>query len=294
MVYMETLFNKRKQFDIQLIFVCIGKGCHKLRQIILVRLKRVTDTGIRFLSQGCELLEHINGKSKEANEKNVDLQFSFTCCNINHKSFVTTAAGVFRLSNGKKSNEGNEGLQALGKSKCAENIKYLNLHGCFQISTIVLRSIALLTNLESLILSGCVNLTNKGLSIVALSCPKVTLISFASCGDCINDITVQIITKHMINLSRVNISGCEKIGRRAMDALSKCKDLKWLDLSGCKGLTDLAILPLCEGVFSPGLHALYLTSCNKITDTGLAWIANGFKEENGDLTLHTLSLKGTK
>ena len=149
-------------------------------------------------------------------------------------------------------------------------------------------------NLESLTLSGCPNLTLKGISQVAISCKNVLSLSFASCGDCISDDIVEIIASNMLYLNKINLSGCGKIGHSALSALATCRGLKHIDFSGCKRITDSAFIPLCEAIFHPGVQSLYLQLCYKITDVGLQWITNGFKTESGHLSILTLSLKGTK
>ena len=201
---------------------------------------------------------------------------------------------MLRLSNEKRSEFGYEGLQALGKSNCAQSVNYLNLHGCFQLSTAALKSISMLANLKVLVLSACTNLTKNGLAMVSASCPLINFISLASCGECIDDSVVHIITKGLKFLNHIDLSKCGRIGRSSIVSLSKCRGLVHLNLSYNQYINDNAMLCLYEAIFSPGLQTLCLSSCDKITDTSLAWIADGFKEENGDMSLLTLSLQGTK
>lgn len=210
---------------------------------------------------------------------------------------------MFRLSDGVKRDFGYEGIPALGKSKCASTLVSLNLHGCFQISSSALKYVSLLKQLETLVLSGCTNLTYKGMALVAESCVKIKTLSLGSCGNCVTDAMVTKITKHMTHISDMNLSRCERIGRVSMTSLSHhCKGLRRLDLTGCKGLSDTSIVPLCESstFYPPGINALYLSSCPKITNLGLEWIADGFNtydhDSNGGSTMSliTLSMKGTK
>lgn len=202
------------------------------------------------------------------------------------------AAGLFRLSNGTQGNAYGEGLRALGKSKCAQRLKRVNLHGCFQISTLGLNSIANFVNIQHLTVSGCPNLTYRGLYILSQSCHHILSISFASCGDCINDLVVEVVAKGMEKLTHIDLSRCGKIGKKSLSYLSLCKSLKILNLAGCKGVNDRAILALSEASFYPGIQSLLLRSC-KITDVGLQWISEGFKGYDTNLSLLTLSLEET-
>ena len=240
----------------------LANGCTQLKIAVFTRCKKVTDIGIRFLVDNCHDLEYIN------------------------------LSGVVRISDGIKTCV--EGLNALGRSACADCLKRLNLHGCIQIGTLALKSIAMLKQLEDLTLSGCVKLTNTGLSAIAASCTKIASISLAHCGDCINDSSIEILCKNMKDLTLINFSYCENIGRKALHAVASCLKLQRLDLTGCKGVNDDAILSLCDSIFSPGLSALYLGICPLITNVGLSYISNGMRNHTGDNTISTLSLKGTK
>ena len=243
---------------------CLGEGCPNLKYCQFVNMKKVTDVGIRFLAQGCNHLETLN------------------------------ATGIFLLSDGMKRDFGFEGLQALGRADCAKTIKNLNLTGCFQVSTSALKALALLTNCEQLTLSGCVNLTTQGMVPLSENMRNVKSANFAFCGECASDLMMSKVLKNWSRLKSINFTDCENIGAGTMKSLSKCKNIKRVDLSGCTGLDDLALIPFCEEAYWPGIGALYLTGCSNIGDTGLSWIADGLRNTVNEVTLVTLSLKGTR
>jgi len=242
----------------------LGEGCTKLRSIVLLNLKRVSDVGIRCMA-ACHHLEALNG------------------------------SGLCMLSDGVDRSFGLEGTQALGASDCSATIKHLNLHGCALISTLSMKAIANFSNLETLDLSGCNKLTLAGSKHIGKSCTKIRVLSLAICGDCISNTVVEALVSNLNLLSTVNLQFCSKVGERSMKALSTCSELQRLDLTGCSGLTDQAILHLSEGNYSPGLRHLFLAQCSKIGDTSLSWITDGLKQTlDGCVSLETLSLKGTK
>ena len=170
----------------------------------------------------------------------------------------------------------------------------MNLTGCFQVSTTALKSLSMLINIENLCLSGCVNLTTQGMGYMADKLERVRTLSLAFCGDCITDSMMQRCLKRWTKLTSVLFTECEKIGQGSLKALSGCKNLRRVDLTGCLGVDDLALLPLSEATYWPGVSALYLTGCAKVSDTGLSWIADGLKNSVNETTLVTLSLKGTR
>lgn len=243
----------------------IGEGCQKLKTITLLNLKRVSDVGIRCIATGCPTLESLN------------------------------ATGLVMLSDGVDRSHGLEGIQALGKSKCAIHMKRLVLHGCTLISKLSLRAISNLVNLEVLDLSGCSKLTLDGISGIGKACRRLVHISLANCGDCVTDATVESLVVNCKSMTSANLSYCPRVGERALKALSRCVMLHSLDLTGCSGVTDQAILSLCDGEFSPGLRHLLIAGCKKVGDTSLSWITDGLIQgSDGSVSLETLSLKGTR
>ena len=199
------------------------------------------------------------------------------------------------LSDGMDRAFGLEGLQALGKSKCAVSMKRLVLHGCNLISALSLRAISNLVNLEVLDLSGCNKLTIDGISRIGKSCGSLRQISLASCGDCVGDSFVEQLVAHSTSLTTVNLSYCQRVGKRSLRALSRCNKLQFLDLTGCTGVSDQSILHLCDGEFVPGLRHLILAGCKKVEDTTLSWITDGLMQgSDGSVSLEKLSLKGTR
>jgi len=240
-------------------------GCKKLKSIVLLNLRRVSDVGVRCLAAGCHHLEALNG------------------------------SGLAMLSDGVDRSFGLEGLQALGKSKCSRKMKHINFHGCTLLSTLSLKSIANFHELQTLDLSCCNKLTTGGARCIGKTYRKISSLSLASCGDCISDALVEVLVMNLELLATTNLSFCQKVSEKSMKALSTCEQLQSLDLTGCTGITDQSILHLSEGNFSPGLRHLFLAQCCKVGDTALSWITEGLKQTlDGHISLYTLSLKGTR
>ena len=207
----------------------------------------------------------------------------------------STGSGLSMLSDGVDRSFGLEGLQALGASDSSITMKHLKLHGCSLLSTLSMKAISNCSNLETLDLSGCTRLTINGAKCIGESCRKISVLSLASCGDCISNAVVEAIVSNLDLLTSANLQFCPKVGERSLKAISACTGLQTLDLTGCSGVTDQAILHLSEGNFVPGLRHLFLAQCSKVGDTSLSWITEGLKQTlDGTISLETLSLKGTK
>ena len=263
----------------------LGDGCPKLISAVLTNVKRVSDVGLRCLANGCSALETLN------------------------------CSGLSMLSDGVNREFGLEGLQALGASSCSSTVgsnrlltyghtnlhlsfavqsqlRNLNVRGCTLISTLSMRAISKFANLERLDLSSNNKLTVVGAKCIGRACRKLTHLSLSSCGDCICNGIVDALISGQINLVSTNLSSCKRI--TSLKALATCRSLQSVDLTNCSGITDEAVLQLTEGAFEPGLKALHLVKCSKITDTTLSWLGDGLKLHDGTITLETLSVKYTK
>lgn len=245
----------------------IGEECHQLRKIVINNVKKISDVGIRFLANGCNNLEQLH------------------------------ASGLYLLTDGVSREFGLEGIQSLGASPSSRSICYLNLHGCFHISSISLHAIASMTKLEVLNLSGCTLLTCEGMVKIANSCRYLRYLSLASCGDCITNNMIHRMSPKMLSLNSLDLSYCEKIGRNALKGLSHCTSLISLNLTGCISIINEDILALGEGQFKNGIQELNLSKCYRIDDAALAWIVDSFQaegEDTGTVSLTTLELTETK
>ena len=207
-------------------------------------------------------------------------------------------SGLFKISDGVQRDFALEGIQSIGSSKCAITLKKFNLNGCFQISHLALKAFATMTNLEHLVLSGCTKLTLAGLKVIAISCREISYLSFASCGDCITNEIIEVMTDYLHSLQTLILSDCSKISRRALKGISRCKNITHLNLSGCKRVNNEAILALCDGIYQEGIKELFIDRCPCVDDIALVWVVDSLSSKtnrsNSTLSLTTLSMKGTK
>lgn len=210
---------------------------------------------------------------------------------------MLVASGLCLITDGVHRDFGHEGLQSLAGSMSKNSLKKLNLHGCFRICKNSIKTLSSMKNLDKLVLSSCSSLSPKEMVALFKSCFHLTTLSLATCGECITDSILESIGANLKNLKVLDITDSFKVGRRGLRGLSYCTTLVSLNLSGCKRISNEAILCLGEGNFQPGIRELYLNDCLKLDDTALTWITDSFKDRNllsGSVTLVTLALKGTK
>lgn len=191
-------------------------------------------------------------------------------------------------------NFGFEGIQSLGHEACRSSLRKLNLHGCFRVSKVALKSIASMVNLKSLTLSNCKSLCSDSLICIFRKCIHLVYLSFAGCGECISDSVLIAIGENLSQLKFLDASDCPKLTRSALKGLSLCKHIEHLNISGCKRICDEAILGLGEGHFEPGIVELHLNRCPKLSNIAVTWITDSFLDASGLVSIRTLALKGTK
>lgn len=207
---------------------------------------------------------------------------------------VYLASGLALLTDGVDRNFGFEGIQSLGHEACRSSLRKLNLHGCFRVSKVALKSIASMVNLKSLTLSNCKSLCVDSLICIFRKCIHLAYLSFAGCGECISDSVLIAVGENLSQLKFLDASDCPKLTRSALKGLSLCKHLEHLNISGCKRICDEAILGLGEGHFEPGIVELHLNRCPKLSNIAVTWITDSFLDANGVVSIRTLALKGTK
>ena len=141
-------------------------------------------------------------------------------------------------------NLSNTGITDVGLASLAQlsNLRNLNLSGCTGITDEGLASLAQLTSLRTLFLSGCTSITDAGLASLA----------------------------SLQHLKYLKLSGCTGITDEGLASLAQLKRLGTLYLSGCTGITGVGLAPLAQ---LPNLQLLKLSGCTGITDERLESLA---------------------
>jgi len=227
-----------------------------------------------------------------------DINLSYPCISTGY----VAVSGLFRLTDGIACNSTKQlnGFQALASGMCSIKIRQLNLHGCFRVRDLALKALSSMTNIESLVLSGCKSLCFQAVATMAKECRVINHLSLAGCGACVTDEMIDSITFSLHKLKILDLSDCVNLSERIIKFLPRCPELSYLNLSGCKKISNQGILSFGEGNFIPGLQELHLNSCPKIDDNALTWILHCFRDGCGPsnnkekLTLTTLAVKGTK
>ena len=138
-----------------------------------------------------------------------------------------------------------------------------------------------ITNLESLNLSGCYNVTDTGLAhAFSLDLPHLKILDLSLCKQ-VTDSSLGRIAQHLKNLEILELGGCSNITNTGLLLIAwGLKKLKKLNLRSCWHISDQGIGHLAglsketaEGNLQ--LEYLGLQDCQRLSDESLKHIAQG-------------------
>ena len=147
-------------------------------------------------------------------------------------------------------------------------ISTIDLTGCHKLQDVE----AWPSDLTTVHLSRCFNLTDGAVEALASHCPGLTTVNLSRCSN-LTDGAVEALASHCPELTSVNLSRCSKLTDDAVEVLaSHCRGLTTVDLSDCRNLTDSAVEALAS--HCPGLTTVDLTCCRNLTDGAVEALAS--------------------
>ncbi|CAM9098476.1 unnamed protein product [Chrysoparadoxa australica] len=248
----------------------LAAGCRALQHVNLAGCNKLTNVGVSSLSEQCHDLEWVSIKGLKLCSDVVVGHLSEGCPKLRHLD----VSGVFLISDGSQRDFAMTGLQALALS-CPE-LRSLVLDNCFRVAKTSLKALgAGLKNLEHLSLSGCYNITVPGMSALAEGCSSLTSLDLSHCGDAISSTLLQAVGASAAKLLNLRLVNCEAFSSSGMNALCRgCSSLTRLDLTGCTGLGDNAMIPFQQHRMEY-LEKISLLGCHKVSGAGVQWLCEG-------------------
>ncbi|GMH81967.1 hypothetical protein TL16_g09102, partial [Triparma laevis f. inornata] len=231
-----------------------AEKCGVMReQIHLKECKQVSDVGVLAISQGCSGLEVLDLSRSE-------LQFKITDVSLLALSERSQILNKLNLNGCEMITDA--GLSWLAKG--CSGLKWLDMMNCSKVSNGGMRCLGEgCPDLEWCNLSHLKKVTDVGLRFLAQGCSKLKSLNATGIFLLSDGMKRDFGFEGLQALGR-SFTECEKVGHGSLKALSGCKNLRRLDLTGCGGVDDLSLLPLTEATFWPGISALYLTGCVNI------------------------------
>ncbi|XP_072019801.1 uncharacterized protein [Amphiura filiformis] len=223
--------------------------CLTLQRIVLNGCERLTDKGLRLISERCPELLHLELKG---------------CNNVSNEV-------VFGIV-----------------SKCA-SLDYLDVTGCQHVNCMNFPMESTTTSptappfaesaprqtitLRHLDMTDCISLDDNGLRTIAMNCPALVNIYLRRCIQ-ISDIGVQNLTNECMMLKEVSISDCHKVTDCALRELSRLEShLRYLSVAKCELITDMGVHAIAKSCFK--LRYLNVRGCVHVTDKSLEALARG-------------------
>ncbi|KAL8517148.1 hypothetical protein ACS0TY_015385 [Phlomoides rotata] len=234
----------------------VGNCCVSLRELSLSKCVGVTDDGLSSLV------------TKHKNLKNLDI----TCCRkITHISLAHITKSCTSLVSLKMESctlIAAEAFVLIGQ-RCPF-LEELDLTDN-EIDDEGLKSISRCSQLSSLKLGICLNITDKGLTQIGIFCSKLREIDlYRSAG--ITDSSILTIARGCPGIEMISIAYCTLISDRSLMALSKCSQLNTLEIRGCPLVTSLGLAAIAVGCKQ--LAKLDIKKCPNIDDGGMIPLAH--------------------
>ncbi|XP_012683327.1 F-box/LRR-repeat protein 7 [Clupea harengus] len=129
--------------------------------------------------------------------------------------------------------------------------------------------------LETVVVSGCRRLTDRGLYTVATCCPELRRLEVAGCYNVSNEAVFEVVSR-CPNLEHLDVSGCSKVTCISLTREVSLKlspmhgqqiSIRYLDMTDCFALEDDGLHTIAA--HCPMLTHLYLRRCTRLTDEGL-------------------------
>ncbi|XP_036366680.1 dynein regulatory complex subunit 6-like isoform X3 [Octopus sinensis] len=247
-----------------------------LKIIKLEGNNRISDMSIKLLSRMCPNVSHIYLADCQR-LTDICLRYLATCKQLtilNLAECINFSDGIcaIKLRELNLSNCVHLGdMSLIIISKKLQNLTYLSLSFCDNISESSLEALGQAPNLISLDISGS-SCSDQSISAIGKRA-RMKNINISQCTN-ITDLGLQKFAKQCPGLEQIDLSHCLQITDVAIKNLAFCcRLLSCVKLSGCKFITDLTLQYL-SGVCHY-LVQLDLNGCSLITDKGMKYVQKG-------------------
>ena len=127
------------------------------------------------------------------------------------------------------------------------------------------------SELRTLHLWGCDNITDAGLTEVGRGCPNLQTLNLRGCRN-ITDTSVMKVARRCSNLQTLILAQCSIITDASLlEVARRCSNLQILNLNSCSNITDASVLEVARRCSN--LQSLNLYGCRNITDASVLEVA---------------------
>ncbi|KAL2488572.1 F-box/LRR-repeat protein 3 [Forsythia ovata] len=233
----------------------IGDWCVSLKELSLCKCSGVTDEGISYIAQRLVLLQKLD----------------ITCCQkITYASIDSITKSCTTLTSLRMeacSMVPEEAIVLIGQ-RC-QSLEEMDITDN-NINDAGLESILRCSELVSLKLGVCLNITDCRLSSVGVYCQKLKELDLYRCM-AITDVGITAIANGCPALEMINMAYCDQVTDCSLICLSQCLQLKALEIRGCPCVSSVGLSAIATNCKQ--LTVLDIKKCCNIDDTGMVSLA---------------------
>ncbi|PRQ42788.1 putative F-box domain, leucine-rich repeat domain, L domain-containing protein [Rosa chinensis] len=234
----------------------IGNWCVSLRELSLSKCPGVTDEGLSSL-----LTKH-----KDLRKLDITCCRMITYTSIDRITLSCTALTSLRMESCTLVPR--EAFVLIGqRCRFLEEIDITDN----EVDDEGLKSISRCSELSSLKLGICLNITDEGVAQVGMCCSKLVELDLYRCTG-ISDSGISAIARGCPGLKMINIAYCKDITDSSLISLSKCSSLNTVESRGCPLITSLGLAAIAVGCKQ--LVKLDIKKCINIDDAGMIPLAH--------------------
>ncbi|KGN66042.1 F-box/LRR-repeat protein 3 isoform X1 [Cucumis sativus] len=247
-------------------FNVISVHCEYLVELGLSKCLGVTDANIIQLISRCISLKVLN----------------LTCCHsITDAAISKTATSCLKLMSLKL--ESCNMITERSLDQLALNcpsLEELDLTDCCGVNDKGLECLSRCSQLLSLKLGLCTNITDKGLIKIGLNCKRIHELDLYRCLG-IGDAGLEALSSGCKKLMKLNLSYCNKLTDRGMGYIGHLEELCVLEIRGLHNVTSVGLTAVAAGC--KRLVDLDMKQCQNVDDAGfwaLASYAHNLRQLN--------------
>ncbi|KAA8590242.1 hypothetical protein FQN60_014176 [Etheostoma spectabile] len=263
----------------------IKSECRNLQDLNLSECLNVTDVMVQKIVEGCPCLLYLNLSCTPITNKTLR-ELSRSSLNLQYLSL----AYCYRFTD--------KGFMYLNTGKGCQNLIHLNLSGCTQMTVNGFRYISAgCPSLKEIVINDMPTLSDSCvLALIARCCclSAISLLDAAHLSDVafkaiaevaklktfrtegnnqLTDVSWKALCSGSQGLRRLHAAECSRMTDASLKSMAKLKNLQHLDISLCNKVSDTGIQYLTEGFSSTKLRELNVSYCSHITDLSVMRIA---------------------
>uniref|UniRef100_A0A8C9XRT4 F-box and leucine-rich repeat protein 13 n=1 Tax=Sander lucioperca TaxID=283035 RepID=A0A8C9XRT4_SANLU len=259
--------------------------CRNLQDLNLSECLNVTDVMLQKIVEGCPCLLYLNLSCTPITNKTLR-ELSRSSLNLQYLSL----AYCYRFTD--------KGFMYLNTGKGCHNLIHLNLSGCTQMTVNGFRYISAgCPSLKEIVINDMPTLSDSCvLALIArchclsaislLDAPHLSDVAFKAIAEVaklktfrtegnnqLTDVSWKALCSSSQGLHRLHAAECSRMTDASLKSMAKLKNLQHLDISLCNKVSDTGIQYMTEGFSSTKLRELNVSYCSHVTDISVMRIA---------------------